>query len=245
MLQNRVEKLSGTAINTYVRGVKSFWSFLKREEIIQDDPLAGVPAPKIPTTLPKILTEDELNAVFQVSMIFRDRVILEVFLDSGMRLSELAELNKVDVDTESGVIKVQGKGEKERHVFVSNKTAIKIKAYILFERPEPMAEDNLFLTIDGYPLNTKRIQKILERIGGKAGISQRLSPHKLRHSYATLSLKYGSNLEYLRRSLGHSSTKTTGIYLSVADADIAEAHRQFSPVTNLRLGKVKGKDRVR
>ena len=237
MPQNKGGSLSGTTVNTYTRGVKSFWAFLLRGKITTDNPLAAVPSPKIPKRLPKTLTEQELIDVFEAAKSLRDKVIIDVFLDSGMRLDELAGLSKDDADTDSGVIKVFGKGKKERHVFISNKTAAKLASYVLFDRPQPVAEDRLFLSIDGYPLTTSRIQKILARIGEKAGIGKRLSPHKLRHSYATMSLKYGSNLEYLRRSLGHTNIKTTQVYLSVADADVARAHQQFSPVTNLRLGK--------
>lgn len=241
MPQNKGGSLSGTTVNTYTRGVKSFWSFLLREKIITDNPLAAVPSPKIPKRLPKTLTEQELIDVFEAAKSLRDKVIIDVFLDSGMRLDELARLSKDDANSDTGVIKVLGKGNKERHVFISHKTAAKLASYVLFDRPQPVAEDRLFLSVDGYPLTASRFQKILARIGKKAGIGKRLSPHKLRHSYATLSLKYGSNLEYVRRTLGHTDIKTTQVYLSVADADVARAHQQFSPVTNLHLGKAIGR----
>ena len=101
------------------------------------------------------------------------------------------------------------------------------------ERPEPVGEDWLFLTDDGRPLTNQRVQKMLNTIGKKAGLNKRLCPHRLRHTAATLSLKYGANLDYVRRILGHTDIKTTEVYLGICDADVAEAHRKFSPVANL------------
>lgn len=89
---------------------------------------------------------------------------------------------------------------------------------------------------DGYPLRSQHIKKILQRIGKKAGISQRLSPHKLRHTYATLAHKYGNNLEYVKMTLGHNDIKTTSqLYIAITDRDIAVAYRGFSPVNNIMI----------
>ncbi len=239
--QGRGGRISDTSINTYVRAIKSFWSWLEREGIIKANPLASVKAPKLTKKLPKILTEDELKAILRtVKDSWRDRALVEVLLDSGMRLSELTTLDVDDVDTKTGVIKVTGKGSKERHVYITEETSLSISCYLLYDRPEPVSADKLLLTINGYPLTTRRVQKILEGIGKKAGIKPRLSPYKLRHTFATLSLKYGSNLEYLRICLGHTDIKTTSqAYLTVADTDVAAAHKKFSPVANLRLGTAK------
>ncbi len=159
-----------------------------------------------------------------------------MLLDSGIALSEVAALDDVDMDTRNGTIKVfRRKTRKERMVYISSETASAVEAY-RFCRPEPVAEPRLFLTVDGRPLTGQRIQKILERTGEAAGISQRLSPHKLRHTFARLSLKYGSNLEYLRLMLGHSDIKTTAkFYLHVANADLAEKYKDTSPAMNIGL----------
>lgn len=166
-------------------------------------------------------------------IIDRDQALIELLLDSGIRLGELANLNTNDVDENRGVVKVFGKGSKKGLVYISETTAGLLRLYWCDCRPQPKGEDKYFLTQDGYPLTKGRVQKILERIGKKAGISARLSPHKLRHSYATLSLKYGANLEYVRRTMRHTDIKTTEVYLAVSDTDVANAHRQFSPVANI------------
>jgi site-specific recombinase XerD len=227
-------KLSATSINTYVRSIKAFWSWLEKEKIIKANPLASVPAPKLPKKLPKTLTEDQLRVVFKVANP-RERLILEIFMDTGMRLGEFSGLMVDDVDTRGGIVKVFGKGGKERNVFISDETALSVETYRVFDRPDEPARKELLLTCDGYPLTAGRVEKILQRLGEKAGITTRLSAHKLRHTFATLTLKYGGNLEYVRRILGHTDIKTTEIYLDVADKDIAEAHKQFSPVVNLGL----------
>ena len=139
-----------------------------------------------------------------------------------------------DVDTGSGRIKVFGKGSKERYTYISSATALSIHNYVHNVRPEPESNDRLFLRVDGYPLTDKRVQKVLEVIGRKAGLPVRLSAHKLRHTYATLCLKNGNNLEYVRITLGHFDIKTTSdAYLAASDVDVANASKRFSPLANL------------
>ena len=236
------EKLGATAINTYVRALKGFFSWLEREHIIEVNPFSKVPTPKPPKVLPKIFTEQEMKAVFQaVASKPREMALILLFLDSGITLSEIKDLPDTRVDTVNGTLRVfREKTQKERVVYFSSQTAAAIETY-RFNRPDPMAEPHLFLTHDGYPLTGTRIQKILERVGKQAGLSQRLSPHKLRHTFATMSLKYGSNLEYIRIMLGHSDIRTTqNAYLNVASEDIAKSSRKTSPVANLGLRKANG-----
>jgi site-specific recombinase XerD len=236
MKQENGEKISATAVNTYTRAVRSFWSWLKRESIIKSNPLATVPAPKVGKRLPKVFNESELKRILKVaSQNDRDYALISLIVDSGIRLDELVGLTPDDV--ESDRVKVIGKGDKQRYAPISKDTKLAVDLYCSTERPESVADNRLFLRQDGYPLTIGRVQKILEKIGKHAGISQRLSPHKLRHSFATLSLKYGSNLEYLRRTLGHTDIKSTEIYLDVVDADLAAAHKKTSPIVNLHLGK--------
>ena len=232
------DKISGTSINTYARAIKALWSWMEQQHVIKANPLAAVPAPKLPKRLPKIIDEHDLKAILQVDMSQRDKAILLLLLDSGIRLNELVNLTVDDLNSTYNGITVTGKGDKQRHVFVSSDTGDELSCYDIFHRPEPaVSTDRFFLTHDGYSLTPARVQKILERLGKKAGLKQRLSPHKLRHSYATLSLKYGANLELLRRSMGHTDIKTTEVYLHLTDADVQGAHKQFSPVKNLRASR--------
>jgi site-specific recombinase XerD len=160
--------ISKTSINTYVRAIKAFWSWMQLQGIITHNPLAEVSAPKIPKRLPKILTEDELRALFRISLSDRDRALLMLLLDSGIRLTELANLRFDDADLKNDVVSVIGKGDKQRHVFISTDTAIWLTIYTCEERPDSQLSNQFFLTNDGYTLTASRIQKILEIIGRKA-----------------------------------------------------------------------------
>ncbi|MFC1945127.1 tyrosine-type recombinase/integrase [Chloroflexota bacterium] len=238
----RDERLGGTAINTYVRALKGFFRWLVQEDIIKEDPFAGVSTPKLPKVLPKVFSEQEIKKVFQsIADKPRETAMILLLLDSGITLSEIEHLTDSRVDTLNGSLRIfREKTQKERDAYFSPQTAAAIETY-RFSRPEPMAEARLFLTRDGYPLTGARIQKILERVGQQAGLNQRLSPHKLRHTFATMSLRYGSNLEYIRIVMGHSDIRTTqNAYLNVASEDIAKSSKKTSPVANLGLRKSSG-----
>ncbi|MFC1995582.1 tyrosine-type recombinase/integrase [Chloroflexota bacterium] len=238
----KAEKLAATTVNTYVRALKAFFNWLEREDIISVNPFSKVPTPKPPKVLPKVFSEQEMKAVFQaVAAKPRETAMILIFLDSGITLSEIADLTDSRVDTLNGSLRVfREKTGKERVAYFSSQTAAAIETY-RFSRPDSLAEPRLFLTRDGYPLIGPRIQKILERVGKQSGLKQRLSSHKLRHTFATMSLKYGSNLEYIRIVLGHSDIRTTqSAYLNVASDDIARSSKKTSPVANLGLRKPNG-----
>ena len=175
----------------------------------------------------------------------REQALVWLLLDSGPRIAEITGSDRYpglliqDIDLKTGDIRVLGKGGRERQIHVSAETLQIIRFYIEHERPEPIGDDKLFLNQDGTPMSESRGQRLLADIGKRARLSKRLSPHKLRHSFATLSLKYGGNTEYLRRSLGHRYLSTVQGYTDVADGDLASAHRSCSPIHNLlqRRGK--------
>lgn len=228
-------KLSGNTINTYSRAIKAFWNWLKQRGIIAENPLESVPNPKKPKTIPKVYSEGEIRAIFRLLPEGScERAIIETFLDSGVRLFELASLELANINLETGRILVFGKGGKERYTYIVPRVIKTIKDYYYKSRPKPIRQDKLFLSKRGYPLSDGRIQKILEAIGREAGLTERLGPHKLRHTCATLMLKYGDNLEHIRMIFGHSDIKTTSeAYLNVADQDVAAAHRKSSPLENI------------
>jgi site-specific recombinase XerD len=229
------ETLSDSAVNTYTRGVKLFWAFLEREGVIKHNPLNTVRNPKIAKKLPKVYTQEQIEAVFKVVATDpRERALILLLIDTGITLSELVELNNGDVNIDNGEVKVfREKTMKERYVFISQPTVEAIEAYRSI-RPKPVKKDRLFLTWDGYPLSGNAIQSILARIGEKADLDERLGPHRLRHTFATLSLKFGSNMEYLKLILGHDDVRTTSKhYVHATRGDVARAHKDFSPVVNL------------
>ena len=235
-------KLSGTSINSYARAVKTFFKWLNAEGIITGDPLEAVPAPRKPKTLPKVFSENEMSAVWEAaSSNIRDKAVFCLFLDSGIRLSELGGLKISNVDLQNGYVKVFGKGGKERYSYLISDVVNVVDLYIREFRQGAARDEHLFVKEDGRPLQARGIQSLLLRLGKKAGLGERLSAHKLRHTFATLSLKYGGNLEYIRKMLGHIDIKTTSdAYLNVQDSDISTAHQRFSPLANLH-GKDAGK----
>jgi site-specific recombinase XerD len=203
-------KLSPISVNTYIRAVRSFWRWLEKTEAITSNPLADVPAPRCPRKLTKVYSEEQLKTLLRhVAGKPRERAIIELFLDSGIRLSELTGLTVNDVDLNQGSVKVLGKGEKERYSYFSPRTALSLRDYLDKCRPQSREGDYLFLTNDGFRLCNHGVQSLLRRLGRAAGLTTRLSPHRLRHSYATLCLRNGNNLEYVRITLGHTNIKTT------------------------------------
>jgi hypothetical protein len=210
---------------------------LKDENIIPMNPQATEPALKKPKTIPKVYSESDLNVIIQtVAHDLRNTAIVFFFLDTGMRLAGLSQLTLSAVDLHGSLAKVMEKGRQERLVPFQVWSAAAIENYIKNDRrtPETGNTDRLFLTESGHPLSASGIQSMLDRLGKEAGVKERLPPHKLRHSFATYSLKYGSNLEYLRIILGHADIKTTSnAYLNADFKDIKKAHEKFSPVSNL------------
>jgi integrase/recombinase XerC len=227
--------LSATSINTYVRGIRSFWNWMLSQKMIDSNPLAGVSAPKLPKTLPKIFTEDELRTILQTVWLEPlNKAMILVLLDSGVRLSELVGLTLGSIDLNRCRLRVIGKGAKERIAYISDITADALAAYFSQRQKTQYQGSQLWVSAEGRVLTGKRVQKILEGIGKRSGLTSRLSAHKLRHTYATLSLKYGLNMEYLKRTMGHEDIETTSnSYLNVADEDISRAYQEASPVSHL------------
>ncbi len=238
----RKKQISSITINTYARMIKAFFSLLVQDQILTTNPLVLVPSPKKTKTIPKIYMEDDLIAVIRTAeKNTRDMAVLLLFLDSGIRLKELSSASLGNLDTKSGSVKVLGKGGKERFAYFSQATAGYLDRYINELRPVGQPDEPIFLLETGHALTARGIQSLLLRLGKKAGISERLSPHKLRHTWATLSLKNGGNLEYIRKLLGHTDIKTTAeSYLNVQDAEVQEAYRKFSPVANILSKEIKG-----
>jgi site-specific recombinase XerD len=235
--RGKTHLLSGTTINSYARNVKAFFSWLNKQGIIDINPLATVSPPRKPKTIPKVFREGELITISKAVSSVRNRAIYDLFLDSGLRLEELSKLDIKDVNISSGSVKVKGKGGKERWVYFTQPVSESLDAYFKEFRNDALDNDPLFITPKGRRLTTSGIQSMLCRLGEKAGLQERLSPHKLRHSFATLSLKYGGNLEYIKKILGHSDIKTTSeAYLNVLDDDVSTAHQQFSPLSNINKG---------
>jgi site-specific recombinase XerD len=221
-----------------VRTLRAFGGWLQRELQLNAHPLAGLPIPKVPDVLIPSLTESELRALLEgvngTRDSIRDRAILVVMLDTGLRLGEVVGLSVGDVDLIEGRCRVMGKGAKERVVPIGGRTRRALRAWVVTRR-RVYGSDPLFISRRGGRLTPRAVQQLVRRVARAAGLSTRCSPHVLRHSFARAFLMNGGDVFSLQRILGHSpsSLQVTRRYVQLLDDDLRAVHRRVSPVDRL------------
>ncbi len=238
-------KLSGHTVNCYLRSIRAFWSWLVSEGIVDSNPFHKVKIPKPPRKIIPTFSKLQLQTLLDVIDIsnregYRDMAVILILLDTGLRVSELTSLTLNDIRLTEGVLKVSGKGRKERLIPIGRASQRVLWNYINRYRPEPANPkcDIVFLSQDGWPLTKSRIQRVIKKYGEKAGIKGvRCSPHTLRHTGALMFLRNGGDVFTLQRLLGHASLEMTRHYCELADIDVKKAHSIASPVDNLALGR--------
>ena len=241
--------LTQQSINDYMRSISAFWSWLKDEELIDVNPFSKV---KIPPSTEAIIIPypaEQIGALLAVvdnrtPVGSRDMAMILTFLDAGPRVSELCGLQFEDVDLDQKLMKVHGKGAKERQIPIGSKVQRAMWKYVQHSRPKPASPrfDNFFLTRDGRPLTRRHIGTMLRRYSEKTGlVGVKFSPHRFRHTFAISYLRNGGDVFTLQRILGHSSLDTVRLYLNLASVDIQAAHRRYSPVDNLSVRVWKNK----
>ena len=235
--------LSGHTINCYLRSLRIFFSWLVSESLIETNPFDRVKIPRPPRKVIPAFSDSQIRQLLGVldtrtAEGYRDYTIILTLLDTGLRVSELCNLKLGNLWLDEGMLKVLGKGNKERLIPIGKQVQRLLWRYINRCRPEPaMAKYNfLFLTREGKPLTKDRAEKIMTYYGRKAGIEGvRCSPHTLRHSAAVRFLRNGGDVFSLQRMLGHASLEMTRRYCELADIDVKRAHMTASPVDNLSL----------
>ena len=233
--------LSGHTVNTYVRSLRAFYSWLVSEEIIQSHPFTKVKIPRCPKRVVATFSPSQLRDLLGVINTntrdgYRNQAIILTMLDTGLRLSELCGMKMDDLSLEDGMVKVLGKGNKERTVPIGRRVQRLLWHYIEKIRPQSMNANRnfLFLTHCGHPLSTRGVQIMLRRYGLKARlVGVRCSPHTLRHTAAITFLRNGGDVFSLQRLLGHSNLEMTRRYSELATVDVKKAHIMASPVDNL------------
>ena len=227
-----------------MRSIRAFWSWLVEEEVIESNPFSKLKIPKPPKkiipTFSLYQIESLLSIINNSPEGYRDMVIILALLDTGLRVNELINLKMDNVWLEEGLVKVLGKGNKERLVPIGRQIRKLLWRYISQYRPEPapLNLDNLFLTQDGRPLTKNRLDSIMKHYGKLAGLTDiRCSPHTLRHTFAINYLRNGGDVFSLQKILGHSSLEMTRRYCELADVDMRRAHAIASPVDNLKIGR--------
>ncbi|MCF7873890.1 MAG: site-specific tyrosine recombinase XerD [Candidatus Omnitrophica bacterium] len=229
--------LSIGTISRILSSVKNFHQFLLREKIISDDPSSLIESPKLDKKIPSFLTSQEVVRVLKAPNLkknkgLRARAILETMYASGLRVSELVELKTQDANLEIGFIKCKGKGSKERIIPLGNTANHFIKRYKQEVRPDLLKEKEstfLFLAQGGHKLSRQSVWKIIKAMVKKAKIKKKVSPHTLRHSFATHLLEGGADLRSVQEMLGHANITTTQIYTHINQTRLKEIHNQFHP----------------
>ena len=233
-----------TTIARKTASIRTFYKFLFREKYIDTNPALSLSAPKRPKPLPKFLTPEEVEQILNNVKIdtpagFRNRVILELLWATGMRVSELSNLNFGDINLEENEIRVFGKGAKERIVLMSDRAKDYLKQYInsaraLIVAPEyttPDQSDNspLFINNTGYRLQNKTIRKVINDTVEKIELPKKVTPHVFRHSFATKLIENGADLRVVQELLGHAGISNTQIYTHVSMKHMKDVYETAHP----------------
>lgn len=228
---------SAKSLARFISTVRSFHQFALREKYAAKDPTVLIETPKYERRLPDVLEVDEIVALLETPDIsknngYRDRTMLELLYATGMRVSELIQLEVENVNLIMGFVRVFGKGNKERIVPLGDTVIDFLTKYIETVRPQLLKKtttDALFLNLHGKPLSRQGIWKMIKQTGIKANINKTLTPHTLRHSFATHLLENGADLRAVQEMLGHSDISTTQLYTHVSKSQIRKMYNAFHP----------------
>jgi integrase/recombinase XerC len=245
---HRINKKSSIARK--ISTIRSFYRYLVREKLVSSNPAKAVSTPKVEKILPATLTVDEAFGLMESpdkplkkgfraearTSPLRDRAILELLYSSGLRVGELVGLNLKHLDLHLGIVKVMGKGRKERIVPIGEKAAVAIKAY-LDRRKGVEDESPLFTNLRGGRLTSRSVARLIKKYTRVSGIARRVSPHSLRHSFATHLLDAGADIREIQEMLGHASLSTTQKYIHLSPGKLMEVYDKAHPRSFLKAKK--------
>lgn len=235
-------KEEGKSENSIVRmssSLRQYHQFLRQENILKEDPMQYVDTPKKVNNLPKVLSMEEIEKILETPDVdkeigLRDRAILEVMYATGLRITELVSLTMDELHLNMGFIQTIGKGNKERILPIGQEATKWMESYLKYSRPifEKRASDTtsiVFLNARGKGLTRQGVWKNLKKIVQQTGIKQNVTPHMLRHSFATHLLENGADLRVVQELLGHSDISTTQIYTHITKARMKKVYDQYHP----------------
>jgi integrase/recombinase XerD len=231
------QRLSARAVARYLASLRGFYQFLLREGRLNHDPTADIDPPRLPQTLPKYLAASEVERLLSQPDVstpagLRDKAMLEVLYATGVRVSELVGLRWEDFDANLGIVRCLGKGNKERLIPVGKSALRALETYVARGRAQLAKKAGvsfLFLNQRGGKLSRVGFWKILARYGRASGIVTPLTPHLVRHSFATHLLERGADLRSIQMMLGHSDISTTQIYTQVVREHLKEVYQAHHP----------------
>lgn len=225
-VRNIQDRYSRPTVARKISAIRTFFRYLRREQLIEDDPSRTVRGPKLARRLPECLDRDEVARLFMAAdstaLGVRDRAIMETLYATGMRVSELCGVRLQDYDLEAMEMRVLGKGARERVVLLNVSASAWLRRYLSDHRgrlagvPDPEPTDPLFVSREATALSTRSVHRIVIKHASRAGITKTITPHTLRHSFATHLLEGGADLRVVQDLLGHSSISTTQIYTHVS-----------------------------
>jgi integrase/recombinase XerD len=231
------KKTRASSAARLLSSLKRFFRYCLRQGKVKSDPTLRIDAPKLPRGLPRSLTEDDVESLLEApraeqALGLRDRAMLETLYASGLRVSELVSLKLSQVSQDMGVVRVMGKGSKERLVPLGEEAIAWIRRYLKEARMALLrgrASDDLFVTARGAAMTRQMFWHLLRRYALQAGLKKPISPHTLRHAFATHLLNHGADLRVVQLLLGHSDISTTQIYTHVARERLKQLHAKHHP----------------
>lgn len=232
-----ISGLNITSINRCIVSVKQFFKYLMLENILKTDPTVNLISPRMKKSIPEVLSLEDIEKILNAPDLtkyggLRDAAMLEVLYASGLRVTELVELKQININYDHGYLIVMGKGSKERIVPIGITSIKKIKDYLNLSRPHLIKEkisDYLFITRRGSNFTRQGFWKLIKAYAIDAGIEKNISPHTIRHSFATHLLERGADLRTIQLLLGHSDISTTQIYTHVESKRLREIHKKYHP----------------
>ena len=243
LYRNKVKKVT---IMRKVASLRAFFKFLLREGKVRFNPADMVQLPRAEKHIPTVLPIEEVNTLLEADFSAepygtRDRAILEILYSSGIRVNELSKLNMDDIDLNQGLMKVRGKGKKERIVPVGGPAMLALKKYIE-NRRKMLKKENLntdsgfpvFLGSKGTRLTARSVARIVDKYILKSGVNKKISPHTLRHTFATHLMEGGADLRAIQELLGHESLSTTQRYTSLSAQRLMEVYDKAHPKAKIK-----------
>ena len=236
--KNNIQKsVSKRSINRKISALRTFFKYLQEKKIVKTNKVAYITMPKFEKELPNVLNKEDINKLRDAVNTekitgIRDRLIIELLYSSGIRASELIDLNEYMVNIEESEIRVIGKGNKERITFFSENTKKWLEKYIEEKKRKysNYTKDTIFTNSRGEKLTTRSLRRLIADYAKKAGLQKEVTPHVFRHTFATELLNNGVDIRYLQELLGHSSISTTQVYTHVSKAFLKDVYMNTHPL---------------
>ncbi|MFQ6067880.1 MAG: site-specific tyrosine recombinase XerD [bacterium] len=223
-----------STLNRKLSVIRMFYKFLYTEGKIDHNPVQGISSPRRGRKIPSFLSEREVEVILETPSVDeeygpRDRAILEAIYGAGLRISELVNLNLTDLNLKGGWVKVLGKGSKERIVPLGKQACRWVRLYLRKRPSETTDKLALFCNRYGKRLSRQTCWKIIKKYSQKAGITKKISPHTLRHSFATHLLSHDADLRFVQELLGHTNISTTQIYTHITQERLKKVYKKYHP----------------